>query len=289
MIAYLGPQGTFGEEAANKLAKSVNNPKLMPMPTHDAVAKNIRNGIKADYGLLGYYNQREGVVQENLDLIYENNLFIVDAVRVPIIMSIGKHPDSKIEDKVHSHEKALAQCSEYIASNYPNAMLMPSSSTAEGIHLVKDGKSGLAIGRKEALVKNGLEVIAEDIGNRRHSQQNYTDLLVVSGLPRDNSYYNGNTITMVAITPHYDMPGLLMNILVPFSYEQVNLADIHSRPALDNVRLGNGAAAKMFYLEVEAKANSPELLTCLDMLRRKFKAGDNEIIRVLGSYRKPSL
>ena len=134
-------------------------------------------------------------------------------------------------------------------------------------------------------------MIAEDIGNRRSGRRNFTDFYLLA--EHNSVEYDPckEYLTMVAITPHYDEPGLLAGILNQVAWHGLNNAKIHSRPALDDTAIGDELEPQMFYLEVIAHKDSPNLVRCVESLRYKLtpQSRDVETVRVLGSYEKPKL
>ncbi len=289
-IAYLGPENTYTEKAAKELAgKIVEGTELVGMVSIEVVAKSVALQ-EVDFGVMAYYNYLRGLVQESLDLIYENDLRIIDMQRLPVVLSIGMHEENQNMEEIYSHPKALAQCSEWLWSNYRESRQIPASSTAGAVRKVAEEKSGLAIANSDALNGSNLEVIAEDIGNRKNDKRNFTDFYLVSHEDGQEEDKSKVYFTMVAITPHTDKPGLLSEILQQVSYHGLNNAKIHSRPALDDVLVG-GLEAQMFYLEIMRHKDDEDFSRCVDSLRYKLtpKGKSNETVRVLGSYEKPNL
>ncbi len=265
-ISYLGPKGNYTEKAAKKY---FNKEEYIPENSLAAVVNKVHKG-ESDRGVIAYYNYLEGLVQECLDEIYEKNLKIVGAIRLPIVLSIGGFKG----DKIYSHPKALAQCSNYLYRNYYNSKQISVESTVAGIKLVKESKSGLAIGSEEAINNYGIDLIDKDIGNKRHGSNNYTNFYIIA----KESKNGGGDSTLVAITPNTDKPGLLLKILSPFAREKINIITIHSRPAIDKIITNNGAP-QMFYLEVKCNKNHENYKGCIKELEKEFM-----IIKTLGSY-----
>lgn len=240
----------------------------------------IREGAR---GVLAYYNFLEGLIQESVDLVYEHRLAILDACRLSIEFAIGGRGGDAAAT-IHSHEKALAQCSDFLKERFPNAVLKPVASTAEAARLVAESGSGLAIASRAALDENKLPVIAADIGNRRHGRRNFTDFLLVSAAAPDAPEYphGGSYRTMVAITPRTERVGLLAEILAQFTFHNLNIAKIHSRPAIDPIEMS--IEPQMFYIEVISRADGEDLRRCADALDYRY---GGHSVRVLGSF--PSL
>lgn len=287
-ISYLGPKNTYTGQATRMLAERIGEEtELIDLVSLEAVARSVALH-EADMGVMAYYNYLEGLVQECLDLIYENNLRIRGMQRLPVVLSLGAHRENTNIREVYSHPKALAQCSEWLWQHCRDIKQTPVTSTAAAAHKVTETKSGLAIASSEALKGCGLEVVAEDIGNKKHGRTNFTDFYLVA---RENGQEYDEArryLTMVAITPHVDKPGLLAEILQQVAYHNLNNAKIHSRPALDNVAI-DSLEPQMFYLEMMDHQDSIDMRRCIDSLRYKLTPNgrDIEVVRVLGSYERP--
>ncbi len=262
-VFYLGPPKTFSERAAEILSRDVR----IPEPNFQRVALQTAQTPGAG-GVLPYYNLLEGLIQESLDLIYEYKFTIHNACRVPVELCIGGFEGKTI----HSHTKALAQCSDYLGENFPEAALLPEASTADAARLVRAAGRGMAIASRAALAEQGLDVLEADIGNRRHGRRNFTDFLLVSADPAPPAG-EGPFRTMVAITPPTDRVGLLAEILSVIRENHLNIAKIHSRPAIDLVEMA--IEPQMFYLEIMSDRKDIQALT---------DAFGENTVRILGSF-----
>lgn len=288
-ISYLGPKNTFTWQATRVLAeRSGEETELVDLVSLQAVARSVASQ-EVDLAVMAYYNYLEGLVQECLDLIYEYDLRIIGMQRLPIVLSIGADRGNTSEGEVYSHPKALAQCSEWLWCHYRDSKQIPTTSTAAAAEKVAASKSGLAIASSSALKGCGLELVAEDIANKKHGRANFTDFYLVASENRQRYDKAKKYLTMVAITPHADQPGLLAEILQQVAYHSLNNAKIHSRPALGKVAI-DSLEPQMFYLEIMSHQNSSDLRRCINALRYKLtpKGSDIEVVRVLGSYEKPS-
>jgi len=287
-ISYLGPENTFTEQATKMFAERIREEtELVDLVSPEAVARSVASN-EVDMGVMAYYNYREGFVQECLDLIYENDLKINGMHRLPIVWSLGAHRENSNESEMYSHPMAFAQCSEWLWRHYRDSKQIPDTSTAAAAQKVAEVKSGLAIASSEALEKCGLELVAEDIGNKKHGRTNFTDFYLVSKENRQECDEAKRYLTMIAITFHVDRPGLLAEVLQQIAYYNLNNAKIHSRPALDSVAIDD-LEPQMFYLEIMDHQDSDDLRKCMDSLRYKLtpKGRDIETVRVLGSYERP--
>ncbi len=287
-IHYLGPKDTYTEQATKMVAEKIEEkPELLEKSSLEAVAKGVASD-KGAIGVMAYYNYLEGLIQECLDLIYENNLRIVGLQRLPIVFSLGMHKQNQNMKEIYSHPKALAQCSDWLWQNYAGSKQVATPSTAAAAKIVAEIQSGFAIANTQALKRSGLEIIAENIGNRKGGRTNSTDFYIVSS--EENQEYDPakQYLSMIAITPHMDKPGLLAEILGQVAYHNLNNAKIHSRPAISKVIIP-GTEPQMFYLEITAHQKSEDMVRCIDSLKYKMtpKGRDVEVVRVLGSYEKP--
>jgi prephenate dehydratase len=178
----------------------------------------------------------------------------------------------------------------------------------------------LAIAGCEALRANNLEILAENIGNKRHGRINFTDFHLVAAndvdilkntmefskksSDRARNYSNNaqkndclqsncnpakQYLTMIAVTPQVDRSGLLAEILNQVAYYNLNSAKIHSRPALDDI--STDLDPQMFYLELMCHKSDPDFIHCIHAIRYRLtpKGRDIEVVRILGSYPRPNL
>lgn len=274
-LNYLGPKGSFSEMAA-KIASTKLPCTLTPKPNFETIGKSINT---TTLGIIPYYNFLEGLVQEGLDQIYENNLKIIGAIRLPIRLAIGSSDGNISGKNITSHPKALAQCSNWIKINAPLAKLIVKSSTSEAASSASNDASA-AIAHIDTLTASGLKLHSLDIGNKKFDQVNFTDFLIVSSQEAEVvTKFNDSNRTLVIITPQFDQPGLLSDILSQFSFVGINLAKIHSRPA--TALIGDTLEAQMFYMELVSKPDNPNLIQCIQSLISKFGM---EAVRVLGSW-----
>jgi prephenate dehydratase/prephenate dehydrogenase len=289
-IHFLGPQGTFSERAAGLAAQRFEDAstiQLVAEPNFAAItdAAATRPDV---VGVIPYYNLLEGLVQESVDLIYANRLSVLDAVRLPITF-VAASLDGRLEHRVvASHPKALAQCSEFLRQHLPTATLQATSSTADAARLAAKGEM-LALADEAAIARYGLKLAARDVANRPMGRVNFTDFLLVASVDDNASdeLASGAARTLLAITPRHDHPGLLADILHQFAFYRLNIAKIHSRPAIDSVPAF--VEPQMFYLEVIVPQSDHALRACLTSIRWRFGPGDAkqpDAVRMLGGWRE---
>jgi prephenate dehydratase len=285
-LLYLGPPQTFSEQAAETFASELGRGlELAPETSFHAIARGVaRAGGTGVLGVLPYYNLLEGLIQESLDLIYEHALTIDAATQVKVAFAVGAASEAAPRAPVRSHPKALAQCSDFLEEKYHGTPLEPVASTAEAARLAAERGEGLAIARRAALERAGLRVLHDDVANRRHGRTNFTEFLLVSAEPLAIDTAAPERRTIVAVTPPGDRVGLLADILRLFAFFELNVAKIHSRPAIDSVEMP--IEPQMFYLEVMCPEASPELAACAEALRYRFRKTHPaaEAVRILGGF-----
>lgn len=282
-LHYLGPGGTFTEQAAQRLATRIDAPaELMAAPSIASVFDALR-ADPAAAAVVPYYNYLEGLIQESIDGVFESGVDIVAAERLPIRLSVGRNRNVSVGERVvFSHAKGLSQCSDWLREHCPNARPVPLSSTAEAARRAAETPGAFAIARREALLDAGLELVADDIGNRSHGRHNYTEFLLL-GRCRVDAPSNTTVRTMVSITPYEERVGLLADILNQFAFYGINLAKIHSRPGL--VKIVSPIDPQMFYFEVTCRGDTPDFLACTRAINHRFGVpGEPPPMKSLGCY-----
>ncbi|GAH62739.1 unnamed protein product, partial [marine sediment metagenome] len=230
-IAYLGPQGTFTEEALNKYissTKSEDEIEKIPCATMQEVIKSVDRGEAAE-GIVPIENSLEGSVNITLDfLTFESEAKIIREITIPIRHSlIGKEKisTSKIQ-RIISHPHATAQCKNYISTYLKNAEIIAANSTAEAIKMLQEADDGIAaIGTETAARLYGLEIIEKDIEDNKDNKTRFIFL--------GNSIQakTGKDRTSIVCFLKEDRPGSLFNILKEFAERNINLTRLESRPA----------------------------------------------------------
>jgi len=159
--AYLGPKGTFTEAALKKITSS--NDRLMPYANVTAALDAVRLG-KAHFALVPIENSVEGVVARTLDeLATGEPLAIVGEVTLPVSFALMIKGDEKEILRIATHPHAEAQCRNYVATNYPDAELISTASTAAAAEAISRGEFDAAIAAPVAAAHYGLRVIADTL------------------------------------------------------------------------------------------------------------------------------
>jgi prephenate dehydratase len=224
-LAYLGPPGTFSQEAALLYEQSAH---LVPFPSIPGVAMAVNSGM-ADEGIVPIENSLEGSVTHTLDLlIQEKTLHIRHEVELPIehVLVAADTVDATQVKAIYSHPQALAQCRKFIERCFPKAQHMASLSTAAAVEDMKESPvQAIAIASKMAAELYDVEILAHNI---QDNPNNITRFVVLS--PEDHPP-TGNDRTSLCFSFAQDRPGILHQAIGEFAQRNINLAKIESRPA----------------------------------------------------------
>ncbi|MFZ7094646.1 prephenate dehydratase [Luteimonas dalianensis] len=263
-IGYLGPEGTFSQQAVHK--HFGHSAKGLPMASIEEVFDEVAAG-HADFGVVPVENSGQGTIQSTLDLFLTSPLMICGEVELRVhqyLLSRTGH----IEDveRVYSHGLSLAQCKGWLRQHLPDAEKHPVASNGEAARRARNADDAAAIAGENAAHVYGLKVVAGPIEDRA---DNTTRFLVIGRASFPPSGHD-RTSLLVFIR---DQPGALYRILEPLARRGISMNRIESRPA-------HGALWQYaFFIEVAGHAEESPLSDALGEID-EF-AGD---VRVLGSY-----
>ena len=266
-IAYLGPQGTFSEQAALDYAREA---ELVAYRTITASAMSVLQG-EADEAICPIENSYQGAVTDTLDvLLHEEGLHIRQELTLDIVHNLMVKPGVVLAavQRVYSHPQALGQCRRYLEQHLPNAELAASLSTAEAVEqAIASDVPAAAIGPSRSAELYGAQILAPGI---QDDDNNVTRFVV---LGKSDHPRTGNDLTSVAMAFSQDRPGQLFGVLKEFAERNINLTKIESRPT----RLGLGKY--YFLVDIEGHRNDPVLEEILGNIRKKAS-----LLKVFGSY-----
>lgn len=219
-VGYLGPAGTFHEEAA--LRRFGSSATLVAYGTIEDVFLETQRG-NVDYGVVGVENSTAGAVTSTLDLFLDSNLQICAEIELPIAHSLlGRGELSQVK-RVYSHPQALAQCRRWLGNHLPNAEQIEVASTALAAQMAETVESA-AIGTETAGRMYGLSAIARGI---QDASTNVTRFLVIGAT---RSPRTGRDKTGIVFSVR-NRPGALRDALEPFAQRGIDLTRIESRPS----------------------------------------------------------
>jgi prephenate dehydratase len=265
--AYLGPAGTFTQTALQNITSS--DDQLIPYANVTATLNAVRIG-EAEFALVPIENSIEGVVARTLDeLATGDPLVIVGEVTLPVTFALMTRAETSVIKSIATHPHGESQCRTYIATNYPNAEVIATSSTAAAAEALSRGEFDAAIAASAAASHYGLKILAENIGDNEGA---ITRFVLVSK-PGNHPAPTGHDRTSLAAFIGIDHAGALLEVLTEFAVRGVNLTFIQSRPT------GRELGHYHFIIEAEGHIDEARVGDALTGLRRIC-----EDVRFLGSY-----
>src|SRR6056300_1792891 len=160
-ISFLGPSGTFSEEATIK--HFGENVKFIPTLSIDEVFSNVQSD-ESQYGVVPVENSTEGAVSRTLDLMLNTDLKICGEIILPVHHNlISSCKNIKSVKKIYAHGQSLAQCHNWIMNNLPNVETQAVLSNAEGAKLSKNEKGAAAIASERASKLFKLNILRQNI------------------------------------------------------------------------------------------------------------------------------
>lgn len=266
-LGYLGPEGTFSEQAAILYDSAA---ELVPYPSIRSVAEAV-DSREVNEGMVPIENSLHGSVIDVLDfLIRTDRTRIKHELAIPIEQCLILVPgaDRSRVDVIYSHPQALGQCREYLAENYPGADLIASLSTAGSVtDMLESRRPAAAIAPFRAAEIHGAEVVERGIQDNR---SNITRFVV---LAEEDSLPTGSDKTSLAFWYSSDSPGTLYETLGIFSSRGINLTKIESRPT------GEVLGEYVFLVDIEGHRTDAIVSDALEQL-----AGLTSELKVFGSY-----
>ncbi len=265
-LAYLGPPGTFSEEAALRHDPEA---QLLPFASEATVASAVESG-EADEGVLPIENSLEGSVTNTLDaLIHDSALTIRGELILPIEECLIVPPGTTAEQVrvVYSHPQALNQCRKFIERRFPRAGQQAALSTSAAVEEMLKVEGGAAIGPARAAELHGAQVLERGIQDSPHNMTRFVILGATDGAP------TGRDKTSLAFTVAHDRPGTLVEVLHEFSDRRINLTKVESRPSREELGI------YIFLVDMEGHRSEPTVAEALSAVQQKA-----HFFRVLGSY-----
>ena len=268
--AYLGPRGTFCEQAVNALHP---HGEFTPVPysSIELTLDAVRSGM-ADVAVVPIENSVEGGVGATLDELAEGAMLLIHAeVLVPVEFALLARPGTAITDVkiVGGHPVAQPQCRRWLSEHLPDAQWRPALSNAEAARQVADFELDAALAGSFAAGHYNLEILAAGIHDKASAVTRFVEVGPSGPPPMPTGMDRTSVIAFLAD----DHPGALMDILSQFAVRGVNLSRIESRPT------GEGIGRYCFYIDCEGHVLAPSVGEALMGLRRTCSD-----VRFLGSY-----
>jgi prephenate dehydratase len=273
-IAYLGPAGTFTEDALREALNAETEYEPLRTPTiRDAILAVEQGG--AERALVPFENSIEGSVRSTLDTLAfdTRGVTIIGeydfSVRAMLIARDLLELD-QIE-RVLSHPQPLAQCARFLRENLPAAERQSVESTAAAVKAVSESAAPLAaIGAHAAAELYGCTILREGIEDEPNNVTRFVWVAPGGTEPEAGEAWK---TSLVFSELGEDHPGALVNALQEFSSREVNLSRIESRP------LRQGLGRYMFFCDLEGALSEQTVDEAVEALR-----GKADSVRILGSY-----
>lgn len=269
-IAYLGPAGTFTEEAARRFALPA--PEYLPVDSPAAALDAVRAG-EADYAVVAIENTVDGAVTPTSDALVEPGVQIVGETELSIafaIMSKGMSLDDATV--LTTHPIAYQQVKQWVAANLPDVRFVPATSNAAAARMVAEGEADVAAAPERAAELFGLEVHARGVADMDTARTRFV-LVAPEGEPPKRT--GSDRTSLVFTTPNE--PGTLVAILQEFANRDVDMSRIESRPTRKEPNTYN------FFVDLVGHVADPDVAEALDAVERRASW-----VRFLGSWPKPS-
>nr|YP_009530787.1 Prephenate dehydratase [Paulinella micropora]AXY63476.1 Prephenate dehydratase [Paulinella micropora] len=224
-IAFLGPIGTYGEQAAHELVLEESEAiELVPQKGISAVVEALVND-SCTAAVVPVENSVEGGVTASLDALWQHpDLCIRRALIMPIRHALLSNGSLGDISEVLSHPQALAQCNQWLIRHLPNVLQLPTHSTAEAASMVAGSNFRAAIASKQAAKDHRLNELAYPIND---IAGNCTRFLL---LDKGERNWSGPTASM-AFSLQSNVPGALLKALACFARRGLNMSRIESRPS----------------------------------------------------------
>ncbi len=263
-VAYLGPQGTFSEEAAIK--QFGGHAQLQPCASIDEVFRQVEAG-QIGYGVVPVENSTEGSIGRTHDLLLATPLKICGEVLLPVHQCLmSKSGKAARIKKILSHSQSLAQCHEWLNQRFGAAKRVPVVSNAEAARMASTDAAAAAIASKTAADVYRLKIIASNIEDE---PQNTTRFVVIAWHDAGPSGKDKTSLVMST----RNVPGAVHALLTPLAQHGVSMTRLESRPAR------TGRWEYMFYVDIEGHQHDANVAQALKELGEKAA-----YLKNLGSY-----
>ena len=237
-VSYLGPAGTYTEEAAQFFFQ--DGAALNPRETVDDAIADVLSG-DADCAVIPQENTVGGAVLNYVDaLIAAEDAYVVGEVVLPISQTLMGVPGATLADiqSVCSHAQGLAQSARWRSENLPDAATWEMDSTAAAASFVAEtgDKTLAAVAAPGAAALYGLAVLAENV---QITDANKTRFYVLS-----RNGLEGENLTRAVFVATCEA-SRIDDIIVCLHEAGLELVALHDRP--------EGSALGSYHYVIEAE------------------------------------
>ena len=263
-VAFLGPEGTFSEQAT--FARFGSAVQGQPCVTIDDVFRAVESGA-VHHGMVPVENSSEGAIGRTLDLLLQSTLQVCGEVMLAVHQCLlSQHCELNAIKTIYSHPQSLGQCQGWLNAHLPHAARIPVASNAEAARLAAENPFSAAVAGSQAAVHFGLSVCVENIED---DARNTTRFLV---LGKQQVAPSGNDKTSLVLAAA-NRPGAVHDLLTPLAKHGVSMTKFESRPAR------SGLWEYVFYMDIEGHQSDAKVAVALAELRQVAA-----FMKILGSY-----
>ncbi|MEY3107206.1 MAG: chorismate mutase [Pseudomonadota bacterium] len=268
-IAFLGPEGTFTQQAVFKhFGHAV---KAIPAVTINEIFSVVESGF-CQFGVVPVENSTEGVISHTLDRFSTSPLKVCGEVEIRVHQNLMGHVKELADIKeVFSHQQSLAQCRQWLDNHLPHVKLTAVNSNAEAARLASISHQAVAIAGIAAAEVHNLEIIEKNI----EDEPNNTTRFIIIGQQSPSPTGNDKTSLVVSTG---NQPGALHRILEPFAKFGIAMVNIESRPSRQ------GLWDYLFFIDIDGHSEDKVVAQALETVKETVK-----MFRLLGSYPKAIL
>ena len=263
-VAFLGPRGTFSEEAAHKrFGGSVDS---VPCGSIDEVFRQVE-ARQVGFGVVPVENSTDGAVGRTLDLLLATPARICGEVLLQVHQCLmSRSTDGRAIGRIYAHSQSLAQCHEWLNLNHPKAERIAVVSNAEAARVASQEEGAASIGSRAAAAVYSLQLLAENIED---NPNNTTRFVVIAHQDVPRSGRDKTSLVMSA----RNRPDAMHDLLTPFAQHGVSMTRLESRPSR------TGMWEYVFFVDIEGHQQDASVAAALDLLRERAS-----FLKILGSY-----
>ncbi|MGV3741170.1 MAG: prephenate dehydratase [Burkholderiaceae bacterium] len=263
-VAYLGPAGTFSEQAVyQQFGRAIEG---MPCTSIDDVFRATEAGT-ANFGVVPIENSTEGVVNRTLDLLLQTTLVISGELGLPVHHNLmTKSGSMEGVQRICAHSQALAQCQRWLNQHYPHIERQAVTSNGEAARMAGNDPATAAIASEIAGQEYTLQTVQAHIQDDPHNRTRFAVIGTLHTAPSGK-----DQTSLVLSVPN--KAGAVYNLLAPLARHGVSMTRFESRPAR------TGTWEYYFYVDIEGHALDDKVAKALNELKEGAA-----YFKILGSY-----
>ena len=264
-VAYLGIKGAFSEQAARDFFGD---------DLYDVQCQSFAEIFtaietdQADYGILPVENSLAGTVSQSYELLTHHTAHIQGEIILYIEHALLALPNTSLADieQVRSHPQALAQCAEFLRDNHLQPVEWYNTAGAAKDVLQDATQRIAAIASPRVGEMYGLQILARHI---QDLPNNFTRFFALGKSPTERAEYNKTSLLFSV----KDRSGVLVDCLLCFSRNNINLSKIESRPTRHQ------PWQYMFYVDLHGHVHDANFKGAIEALKQEAAT-----VQILGSY-----